>query len=99
MHSGCNSGKLCIISSYRVSNPNRRSNRVISYQAPISLSVLSMGSGLQSNQHSYKVTYVSYHCSADQGTFTSKPSLGTTPTLQNTTSTNVSIDQSTQYKL
>jgi len=99
MHSSSNSGKLCIISSYWASNPNRRRSRVISYQAPISQLVLSMGSGLQRNQHSYKVTYVNYHCSTDQGTFTSKSSLGTAPTLRNTTSTNASIDQSTQYEL
>ena len=81
MHSGSDSGKLCIISSYRASNLNRRRNKVISYQAPISLSVLSIGSGLLMNQRSYKVTYTSYHCPADQGKFTSKPSLGTTYTL------------------
>jgi len=81
MHSGSDSGNLCIITSYLASNPNRGRIRVTAYQAPISLSILSMGSGLQRNQRSYKVTYANYHCPVDQGTFTSKPSLGTTPTL------------------
>jgi len=87
MHSGSDSDKLCIISSYWASNPNRRRNKVISYQAPISLLVLSTGCGLQNNQRNYKVTYMSYHCPADQGTSTSKPHLGTTPTLRYTTLT------------
>ena len=81
MQSSSDSGKLCIISSYWTSNPNRRRNRVISYQAPISLSVLSTGCGLQRIQRSYKVTSVSYYSSANQETFTSKPSLGTMLTL------------------
>ena len=33
------------------------------------------------------VTYANYHCAADYGTFTSKPSLGTMPTLRNITLT------------
>ena len=87
MHYGSDSVKLYIIPSYWASNPNRGRIRVIPYQAPISLSILSTKSGLHRNQRSYKVTYMNYHCSAAQGTFTSKPSLGTTPTLRNTTST------------
>jgi len=83
MHSSSDSGKLCIISSYQ---PNRRRNSVISYDT--------FGGAYQSYQREvdYReinaaITYTNYHCPADQGTSTSKPSLGTTPTLRNTTST------------